>query len=516
MVAGRWATDHSRAGPEAALRRRIVVTGAASFVLYATLAAVGDLRAHLALYLGVHGGLFAVYAGIVLAVVREHGPEERRPASPRSRTRERAPGPPPRVPAFGAEVLDPRAGGRDEVSVTARVVRLLARPEAAMAFFALAFRLVLVPVPASLSDDLYRYLWDGRVQAHGINPYLHAPESDELRALRDAGWARINHREIPTIYPPLLEGAFLAVTAAGLGEVGFKTLVCLVDLAVVLALARLLRKSGAGALLAIAYAWNPLVVVEVASSGHADPIGLLLLVLAVVFVLQGQHACSMVSWAASVLARWLPVAFVPIFARKARWRHLAVALGFTIVGFVPYAGAGRRLFAGLRAYAENWDHNSIVFPATRWLLEATVPVEALEGAVTRLEEALHDPEWCQALYRAVWPASLARLLLAGVFAAAVTVIAFRVRETPRALFWAAGWMLVLTPTLHPWYLLWILPFAALEVSWPWILMTGLAPLSYLSLRTADGRVPLAILLLEWGAPALLALVLWVRRRDPGG
>ena len=143
-----------------------VGAGLVSLGGYITLGLAGNLREHLGLYLGLHAGLFGVYAATALKLAR---------GSPRH-------------------------------SGTARAVVLL---------FALAFRASLAFVPASLSDDLHRYVWDGRVQAAGINPYRYAPADDRLRFLRDEGWKAINHREIQTIYPPASEWIFLAAAAAG-------------------------------------------------------------------------------------------------------------------------------------------------------------------------------------------------------------------------------------------------------------------------------------------------------------
>ena len=87
-----------------------------------------------------------------------------------------------------------------------------------------------------MSDDLYRYLWDGRVQLHGVHPYAHAPEDQALAGLRDEHWERVNHPEVKTIYPPLAQGTFLVLAAVGAGPLGVKLTMGLLDFGVVLAL----------------------------------------------------------------------------------------------------------------------------------------------------------------------------------------------------------------------------------------------------------------------------------------
>ena len=114
----------------------------------------------------------------------------------------------------------------------------------------LLFRLVAVPGEPALSDDLYRYLWDGRVQLHGLHPYRFAPadplvaeQSEALATLqRGEQAAAVNHSELRTIYPPVAQWFFLAVAALGAGPVGLKLALGLVDFGVVLALGALLGR----------------------------------------------------------------------------------------------------------------------------------------------------------------------------------------------------------------------------------------------------------------------------------
>ncbi len=201
--------------------------------------------------------------------------------------------------------------------------------------------------------------------------------------------------------------------------------------------------------------------------------------------------------------------------RRLKWHELLIVVAVLAALFAPYAGAGSRLFSGLHAYAENWDHNSVVFPALRAALEAAAPFETLRGWLGSLRHFLGDPAWSAGLESLAWPATLARLILLAVFLAGSFVISMDAAGIDQELFLATGLLLVLTPTLHPWYLLWIVPFAAAGPSIPWLLFTALAPLSYLSLRAPGGRVPAWVLAFEWGIPAATAL--WLRagrwRRD---
>ena len=139
---------------------------------------------------------------------------------------------------------------------------------------ALAFRLTLFPQPPSLSTDLHRYRWDGHVQNEGWNPYAVAPTDPRLAPLRDPGWYVMPAPEIPTMYPPLSELVFRATWRVLPDPVGFKLPFLLADLAVAAMLAGWIRSTGGRNYQIAIYAWNPLVVVEFASSGHNDALAI--------------------------------------------------------------------------------------------------------------------------------------------------------------------------------------------------------------------------------------------------
>jgi hypothetical protein len=146
---------------------------------------------------------------------------------------------------------------------------------------ALAMRLVLLPAPPTLTTDYLRYLWDGRVARHGVNPYRYPPDAASLRDLRFPGWERINYPGTRTPYPPLAEVTFW-LNAALLGDsiLGLKLLFTACDLTTAWLLLRLLRTLGRPDSDVLIYAWHPLVVTETALSAHVDAQGLLLLVVA--------------------------------------------------------------------------------------------------------------------------------------------------------------------------------------------------------------------------------------------
>ncbi len=137
---------------------------------------------------------------------------------------------------------------------------------------ALAWRLALLPLPPTLSDDLYRYAWEGRVLATGVSPYREAPSAPLLAPLRDgAVWPRVNNPDVSSPYPPLAQLAGLLGWALGPdGTGGVKLVSTLADLGTIGALLLLLRATGQPPGRVLVYAWHPLPLVAFALSGHND------------------------------------------------------------------------------------------------------------------------------------------------------------------------------------------------------------------------------------------------------
>lgn len=164
-----------------------------------------------------------------------------------------------------------------------------------------ALRLAALTAVVPLSDDLYRYAWDGQVQAAGISPYRYAPTAPELAELRtdwlfpaareceqqigrDAGCTRINRENVRTIYPPVAQAWFLlghSLGASELRDLGWELMALVADLATVVLLWRLLLGRGRDPRWVAVYAWSPLAVLEAVQNGHVDGLATFFVVLAV-------------------------------------------------------------------------------------------------------------------------------------------------------------------------------------------------------------------------------------------
>ncbi|HYG10764.1 MAG TPA: glycosyltransferase family 87 protein [Pyrinomonadaceae bacterium] len=220
--------------------------------------------------------------------------------------------------------------------------------------FAALFRLSVLFAPPFLSDDVYRYVWDGRVQAAGINPYRHVPAADELRFLRDADvYPNINRRDYaPTIYPPLAQMIFYLATRVSERVVWMKAVMVLFEAAGLYALAVLLASFKLPRQRVLLAAWHPLAVWEIASSGHLDALVICLVALALLAHREGRESLTGALLAGAVLVKLFPLVLLPAFYRRRSWR-LPLAFCLTlVVGYLPYLSVGaRRVLGFLPGYA---------------------------------------------------------------------------------------------------------------------------------------------------------------------
>jgi len=348
---------------------------------------------------------------------------------------------------------------------------------------ALAARMALVATPPSLSLDLYRYVWEGKVLLHGMNPYHLGPADPALSSLRDGViWPQVNHPELAAIYPPLALLSYAALAAVSSTVIAFKLWGVLCDLAVVAVLLRWAQRRGASPARVIAYAWNPLVLIEYSGSGHNDPLAMLGLAVALMLA-DSRPGRSALAFAGGALVKLGPLVALPFLWRRWPWGARAVALVALAVGLASYWALTRGPESGLTAYLGSWRNNEFGFHM--------------------LERGLGS-------FAAARAAALAAVLMALAWA--------WLRRWPleRATRLGIRLALLVGPVVHPWYLGWELMFQPLAISAPWIVFSLTVVLNYGMLRTPlEGRsfhLPYAARGLEYGIPlAVFGLSLVLRR-----
>ncbi len=366
----------------------------------------------------------------------------------------------------------------------------------------LAARLVVLVQPPVMSTDLYRYVWDGRVQAAGINPYLHVPADPALSALRDGGggataiFRNINRAETaPTIYPPAAQAIFAAIglTAPGIWTV--KAAMLGFDLVTTAVILVLLRAAGRPSAQVVVWAWNPLIVWELAGGGHIDAAAVAFSALALYAAARVRPAWAGALLGLAVLTKFLPAALFPALWRRWNWRTPAAAAAVILAGYACYAGAGLRVFGYLPGYAAEEQLGD----GGGFLLLRLV----------RLAGPL--PAWSGPAYVMAALAGLAALALWTVRQPFPAAPSARTQVIARDALLLSGALLVLLSPHYPWYLaMLVLPAALLPAGaalWP----TVAAPLLYLD-HSRDTVLWPALVVLP--SLPLLAIDLLARRRMP--
>lgn len=392
---------------------------------------------------------------------------------------------------------------------------------------ALALRAMLLPLPPSLSDDLLRYVWDGRVATAGFDPYTVAPEDEELAPLRDERWHRMPHKEVPTVYPPVALGLFSIAAWLPAPLLAIKVLLTLADLATCLLLLRLAERWRIPPHRTLWYAWNPLVTLEVAGMGHVDALGVMMV--AAVLLALTPRTFALRKWdperpplpasralgasaaiAGGVLTKLAPLAALPFWAFSSRrpWLVLAATGGLLAVVGLPVLWAIGGLPPGLVTYGVQWEFNGPLYEP----LWRTLDALGADGLAKRLLDAYKTAteQWTEWnwIFPYLYPQFLAKLLLA---AGALGVVVRSVLDARRGVPLLAGTgrlfgtLLLLSATFYPWYLLWVLPWAALGRHPAWLTLSGTVLLSYIPQHTGVGLFPW-IFLLVW-LPFGLVLIL---------
>jgi alpha-1,6-mannosyltransferase len=364
--------------------------------------------------------------------------------------------------------------------------------------FAAGFRLILLWTPPVLSDDLYRYVWDGKVQTARINPYLYAPDAQELSHLRDdAIFPRINRPWARTIYPPGAQWLFLGIAAVRPDSVRFlKAAIAAVDMLTIVLLMWLLRATGVASGRAILYAWHPLPVFELAGSGHVDGLMLPFLLLSLLFFVFRREALSGALLGAAAAIKLYPALLLPALVRRSGPRLLMAAGATAALLYFPYvATAGRHVLGFLPQYLS--DSGERFNPGPGGLL-----AYSLGSLVARPMQVAY-----------------------GILAMALLLVLWRAgRRDEESLDAAVGELLLacgvfvtFAQTVHPWYLLWILPLLALRPEGCWIYLSGAIALSYVMYAKDDFRMPTWVVVLEYLPFYLLALwAILSRKRRPAG
>jgi hypothetical protein len=220
---------------------------------------------------------------------------------------------------------------------------------AAVLVFALALRLLAQSYEPILSDDVYRYIWDGMVQGAGINPYRHVPTDPALAHLRDADvFPNINRADYAaTIYPPVAQFFFFAITRISSSITTMRLALIGCEVLTVIAIIDLLRQIRKPVTLVVAYAWHPLAVWEVANSGHVDALMATFVIIGIWFAIRQRRLAAAVAITLGSLVKPYAIAALPACWRPSDWRLPVTVILLVVACYFPYLGAGTSVFGFL-------------------------------------------------------------------------------------------------------------------------------------------------------------------------
>lgn len=305
------------------------------------------------------------------------------------------------------------------------------------------------------SDDVARYVIEGQQILHGQNPYTVPPGAPQAAALADpAVVARLNHPHLTAIYPPVTLLGQAAVQAVWPGPRGFAAAGLLGALALIGLSLLLLRRHGLPAGLIVVVAWNPVLAIFGAGESHND----LLMAVALTGALALLPAAplrALTIAAVACLCKPFAVAALPAFLQRTGWRWVWLPPALAVVAYLPFAGAGTGLFASLGSFGGTMHYHGVFDP---WLRHALLPLVGWE----QVEMAVR--------------LALVTILLAGW---AAVWRWHRAEPAPRLALRLLVVLLVCLPTLHPWYLIAIVPLLPFAAGWWLPLWTALAGVYWL-------------------------------------
>jgi len=350
-----------------------------------------------------------------------------------------------------------------------------------------AMRAIVMIAPPSLEDDFYRYLWDGAVTAHGLNPYHYSPmqvlwgsigaESVppafvQLADEADPILERINHPILTTIYPPIAQLSFaIAHWITPWSTDSWRLVLLLADVVTLVILLRLMSILGVPFAAVAWYWWNPILLHETYGGAHMDVLALPFVVGAVLLATKKRFSGSMLVLALAGGVKLWPIILAPILLRplfatpKRLLRALGVFLATTALVWSPALPGAFGRDSGFLAYAASWQNNAGVFAL-------------LEGLCGHVLAGIGE-------YHVHWAGLLARGVVGAVLLAWIVWLTRKPviddRDVSRRCCLAIAALFLLAPAQFPWYFVWLLPFLTITPSISLLSYSSLLPLYYIHL-----------------------------------
>jgi len=339
---------------------------------------------------------------------------------------------------------------------------------------AVAVRLPLAIPPVGADSDMVRYVWDGRVQLLGYNPYLVLPADPAMAATHTDETRNMPSARARTPYPPGAQLFFRLVVGLHDSSIAMKLALLVCDLMTIVVLWRWLVITGRNEWLALVYAWNPLVILEIAYSGHIDGLGALWIAASAFWLARKRTSLASIAFVLAVATKFLPIVLAPLFWGRVRPRDLL--LGGTLLAalYLPFISG------------------------------STLPLGAVPNVVAYIR--FNGPLFKAVAGLASPQAAALTALVLGL--AAATWARWRLDESnPAAWAWPMALAVACAPVIYPWYLLYLTPFLFTTPTLPLIAWSLSVIPAYVvwDIARAGGRwaVPTGVMVVEYAIPCLV-------------
>jgi alpha-1,6-mannosyltransferase len=350
--------------------------------------------------------------------------------------------------------------------------------------FAAACRVPVTLGPVNYDSDMIRYIWDGRVQRFGYSPYSVIPADPALAHTHTADTARMPSRNVGTPYLPAAQLFFRAMVTLWESPLTMKLALLALDLLTILVLLRWLRITGRSEWLVLAYAWNPLVILESAHSSHIDVLGTFWITASAYWLAGRRTALASCAFTLAVATKLLPIVLAPLFIGRIRHRDIALGIGLLVALYLPFMSGAALPVGAVPSVVEHIRFNSPIFRPLAWVIT---------------------------------PNGAAVFALLVGFGAAVWARVKLDANNPAAWAWPMALALLCAPVIYPWYLLYFTPFLFTGATLPLTVWTFTAiPVYIVWERARSGarwRVPTELMVLEFGLVVLAVVIVSVAARS---
>ncbi len=294
--------------------------------------------------------------------------------------------------------------------------------------FGIFFRAVLTPTVPSTSDDVYRYIWEGKLVYNGENPFAKAPDNPDLKYLESEEYPDVvTYKDMTTIYPASAQLTFLlGYIISGENDLGLKLIYLLAEILTFIFILKILELRKSNKNLLILYAWLPLPIMEYFINSHIDVVGIAFFIMFIYFILAEKYTLAVFPFAISILVKLYPIIVLPLLMKKLRLKNFTIfstiLILILVAGMLPFIPGERSVNASLFTYLSTWSFNGSFF----------------------------------SLFNLIFNDSyIARSIILVLFIAAVANIAIRHQDFLKGVYGVWICFIMFAATLYPWYLGWI-------------------------------------------------------------